>query len=91
MKGKEGNRYRLLGRVVSCRMDKTRSVEVERLVRHKLYGKYIKRSLRLLVHDEANESREGDIVSIVPCRPISKRKAWKLQSVINKSISPDNL
>ena len=70
------------GRVVSNKMDKTASVLVERLVKHPVYGKYVKRSTKFLVHDENNECQEGDIVSIASCRPISKNKTFKLIEVV---------
>lgn len=70
------------GRVVSNKMDKTVSVLVERLVKHPVYGKYIKRSTKLLVHDENNQCQEGDIVSITSCRPLSKRKTFRLVEVL---------
>jgi small subunit ribosomal protein S17 len=73
---------KVTGRVVSNKMDKTASVLVERLVKHPVYGKYIKRSTKLLVHDESNVCQEGDIVSITSCRPISKNKAFKLLEVL---------
>lgn len=73
---------KVTGRVVSNKMDKTASVLVERLVKHPVYGKYIKRSTKLLVHDENNVCQEGDIVSITSCRPISKNKAFKLLEVL---------
>jgi small subunit ribosomal protein S17 len=73
------------GRVVSNKMDKTASVLVERLVKHPVYGKYIKRSTKFLVHDENNQCHEGDIVSIASCRPISKHKTFKLIEVIEAS------
>lgn len=73
---------KVTGRVVSNKMDKTASVLVERLVKHPVYGKYIKRSTKLLVHDEGNVCQEGDIVSITSCRPISKNKAFKLLEVL---------
>ena len=73
------------GRVVSNKMDKTASVLVERLVKHPVYGKYIKKSTKFLVHDENNQLREGDIVSIASCRPISKRKTFKLVEVLTAS------
>ncbi|MCX8048755.1 MAG: 30S ribosomal protein S17 [Methylohalobius sp.] len=74
----------LTGRVVSNKMDKTITVRVERLVKHPLYGKYVKRSSKLLAHDEQNQCREGDLVVITPCRPLSKRKAWTLVKVLEK-------
>jgi small subunit ribosomal protein S17 len=73
------------GRVVSNKMDKTVSVLVERLVKHPVYGKYVKRSTKFLVHDENNQCQEGDIVSITSCRPISKNKTFKLVEVVEAS------
>jgi small subunit ribosomal protein S17 len=72
------------GRVVSNKMDKTITVMIERKVRHPLYGKYIKRSTKLHAHDEQNECQEGDLVSVVETRPISKNKTWRLVKVIEK-------
>ncbi|MDT4330015.1 30S ribosomal protein S17 [Methylomonas sp. MED-D] len=76
---------KVTGRVVSNKMDKTASVLVERLVKHPVYGKYIKRSTKLLVHDENNLCQEGDIVAIASCRPISKRKSFTLLEVVESS------
>ncbi|MCQ8105906.1 30S ribosomal protein S17 [Methylomonas sp. SURF-2] len=73
------------GRVVSNKMDKTVSVLVERLVKHPVYGKYVKRSTKFLVHDENNQCNEGDIVSITSCRPLSKNKTFKLVEVLEAS------
>ena len=70
------------GRVVSNKMDKTVSVLVERLVKHPVYGKYVKRSTKFLVHDENNICNEGDVVSITSCRPYSKLKTFKLVEVL---------
>ena len=75
----------LIGQVVSTNMDKSVAVVVERLVRHPVYGKYIRRSNKLLAHDEANSCKEGDKVAIVECRPISKRKSWKVVEIVQKS------
>ena len=75
----------LVGQVVSNRMDKTIAVVVERRVKHQLYHKYIRKSSKLLAHDENNECNEGDMVSIEECRPISKSKAWRLQRVIGRA------
>ncbi len=72
------------GRVVSSKMDKTIAVEIERLIKHERYGKYIRRTTKLLAHDENKEAREGDTVSIAPCRPLSRRKSYKLVSVLEK-------
>jgi len=66
----------LTGRVVSDKMDKTVTVIVERRVMHPLYKKFIRRSKKYAAHDEANLCKEGDLVQIEECRPISKRKSW---------------
>lgn len=68
----------LTGRVVSDKMDKTITVLVERRVMHPLYKKFIRRSKKYAVHDDANLAKEGDVVSIEECRPISARKSWLL-------------
>ena len=75
----------LTGRVVSNKMQKTIAVEIERLVRHPEYGKFIRRTTKLLAHDENSESREGDLVSIAPCRPLSRRKSWRLVAVLERA------
>jgi small subunit ribosomal protein S17 len=66
----------LTGRVVSDKMDKTVTVLVERRVMHPLYKKFIRRSKKYAAHDEANLCKEGDVVQIEECPPVSKRKAW---------------
>ncbi len=70
------------GRVVSDKMDKTITVLVERLVKFPIYGKYVKRSTKYLAHDETNQAKEGDMVSITSCRPLSKHKTYKLVAVL---------
>jgi small subunit ribosomal protein S17 len=75
----------LTGRVVSNKMQKTVTVEIERLIRHEPYGKFIRRTTKLLAHDEKGESREGDLVTIAPCRPMSRRKSWQLIEVVEKA------
>jgi small subunit ribosomal protein S17 len=75
----------LTGKVVSNKMEKTIAVEIERLIKHERYGKYIRRTTKLLAHDENKEAREGDTVSIAPCRPLSRRKSYKLVSVIERA------
>ena len=75
----------LTGRVVSTKMQKTIAVEIERLVRHGMYGKFIRRTTKLLAHDEAGTAKEGDTVVIVPCRPMSRHKSWKVSSVTSHS------
>lgn len=71
----------LSGRVVSDKMDKTVTVMIERKVRHPLYGKFIKRSTKLHVHDEKNEAKQGDMVIVKESRPYSKTKCWALVEV----------
>jgi small subunit ribosomal protein S17 len=75
----------LTGKVVSTKMDKTIAVSVERLVKHPTYGKYIRRTTKLLAHDANNECKEGDTVSIKPCRPLSRRKSWMLVRVVERA------
>jgi len=75
----------LTGKVVSNKMEKTIAVEIERLIKHPRYGKFIRRTTKLLAHDENKEAREGDTVSIAPCRPLSRRKSYKLVSVVEKA------
>jgi len=74
----------LTGQVVSDKMDKSAVVMVERKVRHPLYGKYIRRSSKLHVHDANNECRQGDTVTIQQCRPMSKTKSWTLLEVVER-------
>ena len=73
------------GRVSSDKMDKTITVLIERLERHPLYGKYIRRSSKIHAHDENNECRIGDTVLISQCRPLSKTKSWRLVKVLEKA------
>jgi small subunit ribosomal protein S17 len=75
----------VMGRVVSDKMDKTAAIAVVRVVRHPLYGKFIRRTSKILVHDENNECRVGDTVTIAECRPLSKRKAWRLVQVVERA------
>jgi small subunit ribosomal protein S17 len=74
----------LTGRVISDKMDKSAVVLVERKVRHPLYGKYIRRSTKLHIHDENNECRQGDTVTIKETRPVSKTKAWALVEIVER-------
>lgn len=75
----------ITGRVVSNKMDKTITVLVERVVKHPVYGKYVKRSTKLMAHDENNICQEGDIVAITSCRPMSKHKTFRLVSVLESA------
>lgn len=70
------------GRVISNKMDKSVTVAVERLIRHPVYGKFIRRTTKVVAHDEANACREGDTVAIAECRPISKRKSWRVVEIV---------
>jgi small subunit ribosomal protein S17 len=75
----------LTGRVSSSKTDKTIAVVIQRTVKHPLYGKYMKRSTKLLAHDENNECQEGDVVIIEASRPISKQKSWRVQKVVTRA------
>src|SRR4051794_11896807 len=80
-----GKRRLEIGIVTSDKMNKSRRVEIPRLVKHPRYGKYIKRRTVCYVRDEKNESRVGDTVEIMETRPISKNKTWRLMSVVKKA------
>lgn len=73
------------GRVVSNKMQKTITVVVERKIPHPLYGKYVRRRTKLHAHDEKGECREGDLVIIEQCRPLSKTKSWRLVRVLERA------
>lgn len=74
------------GSVVSDRMDKSIVVQVERKIKHGLYGKYVKKTVKYLADDPENLCKIGDIVLIEECRPLSKRKRWRLKSILEKSL-----
>jgi small subunit ribosomal protein S17 len=73
------------GRVVSNKMQKTVTVLVERQVKHGLYGKYIKRSTKLHAHDEEGRCKEGDLVRVAECRPLSKTKNWRVVEILTRA------
>ena len=73
------------GRIVSNKMDKSVSVLIERQIKHALYGKYIKRSTKVLAHDEENSCGEGDKVIIAECRPLSKSKSWRVIEILERA------
>lgn len=73
------------GKVVSNRMDKTITVLVERRVKHPFYGKYMTRSSKVHAHDEGNECRIGDLVTVAESRPLSRTKTWKLVEVVEQA------
>jgi len=76
---------KMVGRVVSDKMDKTVSVAIERLVKHPVVGKYIRRTTKLMAHDENNECRAGDRVTISECRPIAKNKTWRVVNIVERT------
>ncbi len=78
-----GHRRTQNGVVVSDKMDKTVVVKVDRLIKHPVYNKYIKRSAKYKVHDEKNVCKIGDRVQIIECRPLSKDKRWNLKQISN--------
>jgi small subunit ribosomal protein S17 len=80
-----GRRRAFVGVVTSDKMNKTRRVEIPRLVKHARYGKYIRRRTICYAHDENNESHQGDLVEIVETRPLSKTKNWRLVRVVTKA------
>jgi small subunit ribosomal protein S17 len=81
-------RRTLVGVVTSDKMNKTRRVEIPRLVKHQRYGKYIKRRTICHVHDENNESHAGDTVEIMETRPLSKMKHWRLVRIVSRGPGP---
>ena len=85
MKKERGNKKVLVGVVISDKMDKTVSVAIERLIKHPVYGKYIRRTSKVLAHDATNECKPGDTVQISEGRPISKNKSWSVVNVVERS------
>jgi len=77
----QANSRTLTGRIVSDKMNKTVTVLVERRVKHPVYGKFLTKSSKIKAHDESNDAKTGDLVTIAECRPVSKDKAWKLINV----------
>jgi len=80
-----GLRKKRVGTVVSDQMDKTVTVEVERLVSHPIYKKFIRRKAKYHAHDEKNECRVGDRVLLVECRPLSKSKRWRVKEIVRRA------
>lgn len=74
-----------VGVVVSDKMDKTISVAIRRQIKHPIYGKFIKKTTRLMAHDEANDANEGDVVRIMETRPLSRNKRWRLVEVVERA------
>jgi small subunit ribosomal protein S17 len=73
------------GLVVSDKMDKTIVVQIDRMVMHPIYKKFVKQRVKYKVHDETNEARVGDTVQIEECRPLSKQKRWRMKSVTTRA------
>ncbi len=82
-----GHRKVREGRVLSNKMDKSISVAVERLVKHPIYGRYIRRTTKLMAHDEEQTCQVGDIVRVVETRPTSKQKRWRFVDVVRRAES----
>ena len=80
-----GRKKSWIGKVVSDKMDKACVIAIERIVQHPLYKKYFKKTTRLMAHDEKNEAGIGDLVKVVECRPLSKRKSCRLVEIIEKA------
>lgn len=83
--GKVEKKGQLEGKVLSTKMQKSFVIAIERMVKHPLYGKYLRRTTKLHVHDEHEEAKEGDLVTVKPCRPISKTKAWTLVQITRRA------
>ena len=79
------NKKTRIGLVTSVKMDKSITVSIERKLRHPIYGKFVKKSKKLMAHDEKNECNEGDLVKIIESRPLSKRKRWRLTEIIERA------
>ncbi len=84
METKRGLRKVRIGEVVSSKMDKSISVAVVRRVQHPVYKKFIKRTIKLMAHDEKNDCNEGDVVKIMETRPLSRNKRWRLVEIIER-------
>lgn len=80
-----GQRQVRVGQVVSAKMDKTVIVAVEKTVMHRLYHRLMKRSSRFVAHDESNDCREGDVVSLIATRPLSRSKRWRVQRILKRA------
>lgn len=86
MEKKIKKKRQLVGSVVSDKMEKTVIVQVERLAKHRLYKKYIRRSTRFAAHDETNSCKPGDKVLISESRPLSKTKRWRVSQIVEKAV-----
>ena len=80
------NKKTKVGMVVSTSMDKSAVVETERRIRHKLYGKFMRRNVKYMAHDPENTCSVGDRVMIEECRPLSKSKRWRVTEILEKAV-----
>jgi small subunit ribosomal protein S17 len=85
--GTEKRARKVVGRVTSDKADKSAVVSIERVVKHGMYGKYIRRTTKLFAHDETNQCKLGDEVELEECRPISKRKSWRVVQILQSGKS----
>ena len=85
MEVERGKRKTKIGIVLSDKMDKSRVIAVKRFIKHPLYGKFVRKTSKFVVHDEKNESHIGDTIKIMETRPLSKRKRWRLVEIIEKA------
>jgi small subunit ribosomal protein S17 len=76
----------VVGIVVSNKMNKSVSVSIERLIKHPVYGKYVRRTSKVMAHDETNDCKIGDRVAIRECRPMSKNKAWQVVEIVERAV-----
>lgn len=79
------SRKEIVGKVTSNKMDKSIVVAIERRVKHKLYGKFLKKTQKFVAHDEKNECNEGDVVHLMETRPLSKSKRWRLVKIVERA------
>ena len=83
-KAEPGDARQIVGRVVSDKMNQSVTVSVERKIKHPVYGKFIRRTSKIMAHDEGNQCKVGDLVAISECRPISKNKSWRVVEVVQE-------
>lgn len=81
----QGHRKTKIGMVISDKMNKSRVIAVKRYVPHPLYKKYIRKTSRFMIHDENNQSHEGDLIKVMETRPLSKRKRWRLIQILERA------
>jgi small subunit ribosomal protein S17 len=79
------SRKERIGKVVSNKMQKSITITIDRKVKHPIYGKFMKKTTKLMAHDEKNEAGIGDVVRIMETRPLSKNKRWRLVEVVEKA------